>query len=222
MGEAPISKEEFLDRAEALRERIATLGGKDIDIVAVTKGFGAWAIGLASECGFRMIGENYAQELAAKWLELDVEERKSLQVHFIGGMQTNKVRKISDIVSVWQTIDRLSLIDEIAKRSPGSSVMIQVKLTEVQGQAGCDLSQAGDLVAAANDKGLRVVGAMGVGPQGDAESIRAAYRSLVSFADDHKLKTRSIGMTNDLEVAIESGSTMVRIGTALFGERPSR
>ena len=53
MGEAPISKEEFLDRAEVLRERIATLGGKDIDIVAVTKGFGAWAIGLASECGFR-------------------------------------------------------------------------------------------------------------------------------------------------------------------------
>lgn len=222
MGEAPISKEEFLDRAEVLRERIATLGGKDIDIVAVTKGFGAWAIGLASECGFRMIGENYAQELAAKWLELDVEERKSLQVHFIGGMQTNKVRKVSDVVSVWQTIDRLSLIDEIAKRSPGSSVMIQVKLTEIQGQAGCDLSQAGDLVAAANDKGLRVVGAMGVGPQGDAESIRAAYRSLVSFADDHQLKTRSIGMTNDLEVAIESGSTMVRIGTALFGERPSR
>ena len=69
---------------------------------------------------------------------------------------------------------------------------------------------------------LRVVGAMGVGPQGDAESIRAAYRSLVSFAEDHKLKTRSIGMTHDLEVAIESGSTMVRIGTALFGERPSR
>ena len=144
MGEAPISKEEFLDRAEALRERIATLGGKDIDIVAVTKGFGAWAIGLASECGFRMIGENYAQELAAKWLELDVEERKSLQVHFIGGMQTNKVRKISDIVSVWQTIDRLSLIDEIAKRSPGSSVMIQVKLTEVQGQAGCCLLYTSD------------------------------------------------------------------------------
>lgn len=222
MQERPVSKEEFLDRAETLRERIATLGGTDIDIVAVTKGFGAWAIRLASDCGFRMVGENYAQELAAKWLELDIEERNALQVHFIGGMQTNKVRKVADIVSVWQTIDRLSLIKEIAKRRPGCSVMIQVKLTDVEGQGGCDLSQAEELVVAANERGLRVVGVMGVGPQGDIDSIRAAYKRLVSFADDHQLKTRSIGMTNDLEVAIESGSTMVRIGTALFGDRPSR
>ena len=224
MHERSVSKEEFLDRAETLKERIATLGGTDIDIVAVTKGFGAWAIALASDCGFRMVGENYAQELAAKWLELDLdmEERKALQVHFIGGMQTNKVRKVADIVSVWQTIDRLSLIKEIAKRGPGSSVMIQVKLTDVEGQGGCDLSQAEELVVAANERGLRVVGVMGVGPQGDVDSMRAAYKRLVSFADDHQLKTRSMGMTNDLEVAIESGSTMVRIGTALFGDRPSR
>ena len=217
-------KDKWIPAAYTLKERIATLGGADIDIVAVTKGFGAWAIALASDCGFRMVGENYAQDLAAKWLELDLdmEERKALQVHFIGGMQTNKVRKVADIVSVWQTIDRLSLIKEIAKRGPGSSVMIQVKLTDVEGQGGCDLSQAEELVVAAKERGLRVVGVMGVGPQGDVDSMRAAYKRLVSFADDHQLKTRSIGMTNDLEVAIESGSTMVRIGTALFGDRPSR
>tara|TARA_Y100001970_G_scaffold294249_1_gene449134 strand:- start:6 stop:674 length:669 start_codon:yes stop_codon:yes gene_type:complete len=222
MEQRSVSKEHFLDRAGTLKERIATLGGNGVDIVAVTKGFGAWAMTLALECGFQMVGENYAQELSAKWPELNIEERKALQVHFIGGMQTNKVRKISDIVSVWQTIDRISLLDEIAKRSPGSSVMIQLKLTEIKGQGGCDLLQAEELVVAASERNLRVTGVMGIGPQGEVDSIRAAYKRLISFADDHRLETRSIGMTNDLEVAIESGSTMIRIGTALFGDRPSR
>ena len=222
MGSGEVSKEHFLDRAGALKERVAALGGSSVDIVAVTKGFGAWAIALASECGFRMVGENYAQELSAKWPELSSEQQESLELHFIGRMQTNKVRKVSNCVSVWQTIDRIALINEIAKRSPGSSVMIQLKLTDIDSQGGCDLSEAEKLINAAKESALDVTGVMGIGPQGDIAAIRAAYKRLVSFADDHHLKTRSIGMTNDLEVAIESGSTMVRIGTALFGDRPSR
>ena len=216
------SKEELLDRAGSLRERISVLGGSEIDIVAVTKGFGPRALRLAAECGFEMVGENYAQELAAKWSEITQEERDSLQVHFIGGMQTNKVRKVADVVSIWQTVDRRSLVEELAKRCPGCSVMIQLKLTQNELQGGCDVAQAGELVSAATSLGLEVTGAMGIGPQGDIESIRAAYTRLVSFAAEYGLEHRSIGMTNDLEVAIESGSTMVRIGTALFGDRPSR
>lgn len=217
-----LSKEQLLDRAGNLRERISVLGGSEIDIVAVTKGFGSRALSLAAECGFKMVGENYAQELGTKWSEISQEKRDSLQVHFIGGVQTNKVRKVANIVGVWQTVDRRSLVEELAKRCPGCSVMIQLKLTQNESQGGCDIAHAGELVSVAISRGLEVTGAMGIGPQGEIDSIRAAYRKLVSFADEHGLEHRSIGMTNDLEVAIESGSTMIRIGTALFGDRPSR
>ena len=77
MEQRSVSKEHFLDRAGTLKERIGTLGGNGVDIVAVTKGFGAWAMTLALECGFQMVGENYAQELSAKWPELNIEERKA-------------------------------------------------------------------------------------------------------------------------------------------------
>ena len=83
-------------------------------------------------------------------------------------------------------------------------------------------SAASDVYKRQRVKGLEVIGAMGIGPQGDTKTIREAYRKLVSFADRHALTHRSIGMTDDLEIAVESGSTMVRIGTALFGERPAR
>jgi hypothetical protein len=220
--ERQLSFEQVVDRAGVLRERVRSLGGDEIEIVAVTKGFGPWALRAASRSGFGMVGESYAQELESKWLQLKDEERGSLEVHFIGGMQTNKVRRIAPVVAVWQTLDRQSLVNEIAKRAPASSVMIQINLTSSETQGGCQLSEAGEVVAMARSKGLKVIGAMGIGPQGDDQIIRAAYRSLVSFADDNGLPHRSIGMTNDLEIAIESGSTMVRIGTALFGARPAR
>jgi len=217
-----LSLEEVKDRSGVLRERLQTLGGTEVEIVAVTKGFGPWALRAAFECGFKMVGESYAQELESKWMQLEDDERRRIEVHFIGGTQTNKVRKIAHIVGVWQSVDRPSLVNEIAKRAPSSPVMIQINLTGIKNQSGCRISEAGDIVSNARAQGLNVVGAMGIGPQGDTETIRAAYRSLVSFAEDLGLAHRSIGMTDDLEIAIESGTTMVRIGTALFGERPLR
>jgi hypothetical protein len=84
------------------------------------------------------------------------------------------------------------------------------------------MTEAGRLISSATSAGLEVTGLMAIGPQGDAAAIRAAYRDLVVLADDQGVRHRSIGMSNDLEIAIESGSTMVRIGTALFGDRPTR
>ena len=205
-----------------LRERISALSGDRVEIVAVTKGFGSWALRLAAECGFRNVGENYAQELKAKWSDLNEDQREAVDVHFIGGMQTNKVRQVAEIVNVWQTVDRASLVRELSKRCPGSSVMVQVNLTENEAQGGCSMAEADQLISLATSAGLEVTGLMAIGPQGDVASIRSAYRELVSLADDQGLRHRSIGMSNDLEIAIESGSTMVRIGTALFGDRPTR
>ncbi|MEG3596276.1 MAG: YggS family pyridoxal phosphate-dependent enzyme, partial [Actinomycetota bacterium] len=215
-----LSREQLLDRAGALRERISALGGDQVEIVAVTKGFGSWALRLAVECGFESVGENYAQELKSKWGDLNEDQREAVNVHFIGGMQTNKVRKVADIVNVWQTVDRSSLVQELSKRCPGSSVMVQVNLAQNESQGGCHMTEAGQLISLATSAGLEVTGLMAIGPQGDTASIRTAYRDLVLLADDQGLHHRSIGMSNDLEIAIESGSTMVRIGTALFGDRP--
>ena len=217
-----LSREQLLDRAGMLRERISALSGDRVEIVAVTKGFGSWALRLAAECGFRNVGENYAQELKAKWSDLNEDQREAVDVHFIGGMQTNKVRQVAEIVNVWQTVDRASLVRELSKRCPGSSVMVQVNLTENEAQGGCPMTEADQLISLATSAGLEVTGLMAIGPQGDVASIRSAYRELVSLADDQGLHHRSIGMSNDLEIAIESGSTMVRIGTALFGDRPTR
>ena len=217
-----LSREQLLDRAGMLRERISALSGDRVEIVAVTKGFGSWALRLAAECGFRNVGENYAQELNAKWSDLNEDQREAVDVHFIGGMQTNKVRQVAEIVNVWQTVDRASLVRELSKRCPGSSVMVQVNLTENEAQGGCSMAEADQLISLATSAGLEVTGLMAIGPQGDVASIRSAYRELVSLADDQGLRHRSIGMSNDLEIAIESGSTMVRIGTALFGDRPTR
>ena len=216
------SREQLLDRAGMLRERISALSGDRVEIVAVTKGFGSWALRLAAECGFRNVGENYAQELKAKWSALNEDQREAVNVHFIGGMQTDKVRQVAEIVNVWQTVDRASLVRELSKRCPGSSVMVQVNLTENEAQGGCPMTEADQLISLATSAGLEVTGLMAIGPQGDVASIRSAYRELVSLADDQGLRHRSIGMSNDLEIAIESGSTMVRIGTALFGDRPTR
>ena len=88
-----LGREELLDRAGTLRQRISALGGDRVEIVAVTKGFGSWALRLAVECGFQSVGENYAQELKAKWTELNEEQREAVDVHFIGGMQTNKFQQ---------------------------------------------------------------------------------------------------------------------------------
>ena len=217
-----LSREQLLDRAGMLRERISALSGDRVEIVAVTKGFGSWALRLAAECGFRNVGENYAQELKAKWSDLNEDQREAVDVHFIGGMQPNKVRQVAEIVNVWQTVDRASLVRELSKRCPGSSVMVQVNLTENEAQGGCPMTEADQLISLATSAGLEVTGLMAIGPQGDVASIRSAYRELVSLADDQGLRHRSIGMSNDLEIAIESGSTMVRIGTALFGDRPTR
>ena len=117
---------------------------------------------------------------------------------------------------------RSSLVQELSKRCPGSSIMVQVYLAQNESQGGCHITEASQLISLATSAGLEVTGLMAIGPQGDTASIRAAYQDLVLLADDQGLHHRSIGMSNDLEIAIESGSTMVRIGTALFGDRPTR
>ena len=120
------------DRVQHIRERILRAGGGDIGIIAVTKGFGVEAIAAAVGAGITMIGENYAQEAVSKVLGARAAGLE-FSTHFIGHLQSNKVRSLVPVVDVWQTIDRASLVDEVASRAVGARVFIQVNATGADG-----------------------------------------------------------------------------------------
>ena len=206
----------------ALRNRIAQAGGTDVALVGVTKTFGSQAWQFAKAAGCDAVGENYAQEVVQKAGEVALADR--LPVHFIGQLQSNKIKQLVGIVDVWQSIDRLALLTEIAKRTPesGSQVLLQVNVTGEDEKGGCAPIQVGELSRAARDLGIEVLGLMAVGPTNEDPIVtRSAFRMLRALVDEHGLRQCSMGMTGDLEIAVEEGSTMVRVGSALFGNRPS-
>jgi pyridoxal phosphate enzyme (YggS family) len=191
-----------------------------VAVVGVTKGFGVDAVTAAVAAGCDAIGENYAQELLDKRA---VIERLGPEVHFIGRLQRNKVRQLAGIVDVWCSLDRASAIDEVAKRAPGGRVLIQVDTTGDPGKGGCDVGETAALVDRATERGLIVRGLMTVGPTGgDGEAARPGFRRVRGLVDELGLDECSMGMSGDLVVAVEEGSTEVRIGTALFGPRRPR
>lgn len=209
------------DRLAAAGDRIRAAGGTDaIDIVAVTKGFPADVIIAAVEAGCTRLGESYAQELIAKYPQVP----KWPELHFIGGLQTNKVRQLAGKVDVYDSVDRQHVVHELARRAPGARILVQVQATPDQAdKAGCPPDLVSELVALAVDLGLHVEGLMCVGPTtGGPEAARLPFRRTRALVDELGLTVCSMGMTGDLEVAVQEGSTQIRIGTALFGERPVR
>jgi pyridoxal phosphate enzyme (YggS family) len=207
-----------------IERRIAAAGGHDVRIVAVTKGFDADLVRAARLAGCGDIGENYAQELLSKAaaLEPDNDGRRP-RVHFIGRLQTNKVRQIAHLVDVYDSVDRVSLIDELARRVPGAEMLIQVNSTGETSKSGCRPDEVDTLVEHAVAAGLRVEGLMTVGPtDGDPDVARSGFALVRRLVDSLGLVTCSMGMSNDLEVAIAEGSNEIRVGSALFGQRPPR
>jgi pyridoxal phosphate enzyme (YggS family) len=203
-----------------VRRRIEAAGGDDrVRLVAVTKGFGPEAVAAAVAAGVADVGESYAQEAVAKWPAV-AEPRPRL--HFIGHLQSNKVRALAPFVDLWQSIDRPSVGDEVARRRPGAHVLVQVNVSDEPQKGGCEPSRTGALVAHLRAAGLVVDGLMCIGLAGGPQAARPGFRLLRSLADDLSLAERSMGMTDDLEAAVQEGATMVRVGTALFGPRPGR
>jgi PLP dependent protein len=192
----------------------------EVEILAVTKGFGPEVVEQAVIAGCSSIGENYAQDLLGKRATI---ERLRPRVHFIGHLQSNKVRQISALVDVWSSIDRVSVIDEVAHRVPGAVVLIQVNSTGEPAKSGCAPENVASLVDGARRAGMSVRGLMTVGPtSGDRDATAAAFALTRSLVDDLGLVECSMGMSGDLELAVAHGSTQVRIGTALFGPRPPK
>ena len=208
------------ERLAGVRDRIGRAGGdwRSITVVAVTKGFGHDAVEAAYEAGLRHFGENYAGSLEAQ--ERGTGQRRFATPplwHFLGAVQRNKVRRLAPLVSFWQGVDRLGEGVEIARHAPGAAVLVQVNVTAARHRNGCSWEEAPALVRGLQELGLDLRGLMCVGPRPDP---RPEFRRLASLAAQLGLPEVSMGMSGDLEVAVQEGSTMVRLGTALFGPRP--
>ena len=219
-GPAPVDPAAVADRLAEVRERIASAGGNRVAVVAVTKSFPPEAVAAAVAAGADAIGENYAQELDAKAAAVAEAAEAGCPVHFIGQLQSNKVKTVARHVGVIQSVDRPSLILEIARRAPGLEVMIQVSPADEPGKGGCDPAGVPALVETAREAGLGVLGLMCVAPTVGGVSAAAPHFAMTRSLVDHLgLEHCSMGMSADLEIAVGEGSTMVRIGSALFGSR---
>lgn len=194
-----------------------------VALVAVSKGQPAAAIREAHAAGQRHFGENYVQEWREKARAL--ADLGDLSWHFIGSLQTNKVKYVIGRVVLVHTVDRLELAREISRRSAQAgattAVLVEVNVAAEPSKAGCAVPEVPALVAAARElPGLEVRGLMCIPPaEGDP---RPHFRLLRALRDRLALAELSMGMSADYRAAIEEGATIVRVGTAIFGERPPR
>jgi PLP dependent protein len=221
-----LSADEIASRAESVRKRIERAGGDPatVRIVAVTKGFSIDAVLSALAAGIGDIGENYADELVRKAATLEKELPAPAPPampwwHYLGVIQRRRVRGMAGIVGTWQTVSRTEEAEQIAQRVRAARVMIQIEATGLAGRNGCSISEAPVLASRCRALGLDLCGLMTIAPQGSPDSARAVFRTVASLAASMELDELSMGMTDDLELAVEAGATMVRVGRALFGER---
>lgn len=212
------------ERLAEVRERIgsaARRAGRDpasVTLVAVSKTVEVPVIREALEAGQRDLGENRAQELLGKAAAFgDIEPGAQPVWHFIGRLQRNKVKLLAPVVARWHSIDRLELVDVLARHAPAAVVYVEVNLADEPQKGGCAPGAAADLVAALAAAGLCVEGLMTVPPVGDEP--RPYFARLRELGVTLGLQGLSMGMTGDFETAVEEGATVVRIGSAIFGPR---
>jgi pyridoxal phosphate enzyme (YggS family) len=205
------------EAARRVRDRIAAAGGdpSSVAIVAVTKGFGIEAVQAAVAAGLVACGENYGQELVAK--ANDPGAPDAVSWHFLGKVQRNKVRAMAPHVALWQGVDRVAAGEAIQRAAPGAAVLVQVNLTGDATRNGCGWDDVAGLVERLRGLGLDARGLMGVA---GLEGAASQFARLAALGRRLGLRELSMGMSGDLEDAVRAGTTMVRVGTALFGARP--
>jgi pyridoxal phosphate enzyme (YggS family) len=220
------------DNLRAVQERLgqaAARAGRDpgaIRLIAVSKKQPAEAVRSAHTAGGCDFGESYAQQLLEKASALP---ELGLRWHFIGHLQGNKVRGLIDKVWLFHGVDKEALLSEISRRAEAigarARVLVQVNVAGEASKSGCAPNELGPLLAAADRlPALTVLGLMTLPPiVAKADDARPWFRALVElrerFGGRARLPELSMGMSHDFEVAIEEGATMVRVGTAIFGER---
>ena len=217
--------ETLSERLPAVRERIARAAGRarrdpsELTLLAVTKMFPAEAICEAYALGLREFGENYVREFEGK--APATRDLAGARFHLIGHLQSNKSKKAADLFQVVQTVDSARLARRLNEAGTPLDIMLEVKLAEEDAKSGAGPADLPGLIdAVAGCGNLRLLGLMTMPPWADdPEASRPYFRRLRELGERFGLKHLSMGMSHDLEVAIEEGATCVRVGTALFGER---
>lgn len=211
------------ERVAAIRERMvaaARRAGRDpsgVRLLAVSKGHPAETVRAALAAGVTDFGENYLQELAGKAAAVP-----GARWHFQGALQRRKIKEILPITDSILSVSRAEELAEIAKRADRPvTCLIEVNVGGEESKGGARPGDVPDLLAAADGMAnVRVTGLMTLPPPGESpEASRPWFRVLRELAVAHGLRELSMGMSDDFEIAIEEGSTQVRIGTALFGPR---
>lgn len=229
------------ERLSAIQEKIAEAAARsgrhpeNVRLIAVSKTHNLSAVKEAYEAGLREFGESKVQEAEEKFR--DLTQLPDLKLHLIGRLQSNKAKKVPGVFSCVHSVDRESLLLELNKRMTESmpasdsrlDILIQFNSSgEVQKQGVSGYKEVYDLIGASrNCPKLHIVGLMTMAPfTDDTETIRQCFRATRDVAQrcrekfpDLPFYELSMGMSNDFEIAIEEGATMVRVGSALFGER---
>ena len=205
-------------RVQSACQRVGRARG-EVTLIAVTKKFSAAVIAEAYALGLRAFGENYVQEFAEKRPALVA--LTEARFHFIGHLQSNKARIAAELFHAIETVDSAKLAQRLNDCGRPLEVMIEVKLSGETSKAGAapdDLPQLLDTIRACPH--LRFTGLMTIPPwSDDPEQSRPYFRKLRALARAHSVAGLSMGMSHDLEAAIEEGATHIRVGTALFGPR---
>jgi pyridoxal phosphate enzyme (YggS family) len=212
---------ERIDRVEQRIQDAVRRAGRErreITLVAVTKKFSVDVMREAYALGLRVFGENYVQEFAAKHAAL--ADLAGTEFHLIGHLQSNKAAQASELFQVIETVDSAKVAQRLNQKP--LEVMIEVKLSPEQSKAGAAPEELPALIDAIRScPNLRLTGLMTMPPWSDDPAVtRPYFRRLAELARTHRLEKLSMGMSHDLEAAIEEGATHVRVGTALFGPRP--
>jgi pyridoxal phosphate enzyme (YggS family) len=226
----PSLEAEFAHNLAAVEERIQRAAQRcgrpraGITLLAVSKKFPAERLAVAYRAGLREFGENYVQEFAEKRPAL--AELPGVRYHLIGHLQSNKSRLACELFQVIQTVDSPKLLKRLdssaGERGDTIEAMIEVKLSAEENKSGADPADIPALLeAAAACPHLVLTGLMTMPPwSDDPEHGRPYFRQLADLARRYDLPKLSMGMSGDLEAAIEEGATILRVGTALFGKRP--
>lgn len=199
----------------------------NVSLVAVTKTKPIGDIMEAYNAGHRVFGENKVQEMESKWQELP----KDIEWHMIGHVQRNKVKYMAPFVSLIHAVDSLRLLREINKEARKNNrvinCLLQIKIAEEDSKFGMDKTEALQLLDSNDFKkfeNIKIIGLMGMATFTDDEKqVSNEFRSLKTLFDSikekHNMPVLSMGMSGDYKLAIKNGSNMVRVGSAIFGER---
>ncbi|QMU28506.1 YggS family pyridoxal phosphate-dependent enzyme [Adhaeribacter radiodurans] len=217
------------DNIQSFQQKLA---GTNCKLVAVSKTQPIEALQEAYEAGQRIFGENKAQEMAEKFSDLP----SNIEWHMLGHLQTNKIKYIAPFVHTIQSVDSLRLLEEIdkhaAKTNRTINCLLQIYIAKEESKFGLSPAEAKELLQSENYQNLKncvITGVMGIATNTDSENqIRQEFRTLKEifedlkntfFSQDVRFKEISMGMSADFEIAIEEGSTMIRVGSSIFGAR---